>query len=131
MVTYKLHLIRHGMTEGNRTGRYVGRMDLPVCLEGREQLEEMKKGNITAHELDSAKAGVASDLRSAMDSQGALEGFFLSQTLLGLDYGPMELAELVSQVQLEDVIAVAQSVECDLVYFMRGPEDEEAENEDE
>jgi len=43
MVTYKLHLIRHGMTEGNRTGRYVGRMDLPVCLEGREQLEEMKK----------------------------------------------------------------------------------------
>ena len=43
MVTYKLHLIRHGMTEGNRTGRYVGRMDLPVCLEGRQQLEEMKK----------------------------------------------------------------------------------------
>ena len=95
------------------------------------QLDEMKKGNISDLELDTAKSGVASDLRLAMDSQGALEGFFLSQTLLGLDYGPMELAELVSQVQLEDVIAVAQSVECDLVYFMRGPEDEEAENEDE
>lgn len=42
MVTYKLHLIRHGMTEGNRVGRYVGRMDLPICREGREELEKMK-----------------------------------------------------------------------------------------
>lgn len=42
MVTYKLHLIRHGMTEGNRVGRYVGRMDLPICREGREELEAMK-----------------------------------------------------------------------------------------
>lgn len=43
MVTYKLHFIRHGMTEGNRVGRYVGRLDLPVCREGREQLEKMKE----------------------------------------------------------------------------------------
>ena len=42
MVTYKLHFIRHGMTEGNRVGRYVGRMDLPICREGREELEKMK-----------------------------------------------------------------------------------------
>lgn len=42
MVTYKLHLIRHGMTEGNRLGRYVGRIDLPICREGREELEALK-----------------------------------------------------------------------------------------
>lgn len=42
MVTYKLHFIRHGMTEGNRVGRYVGRLDLPVCKEGREALERLK-----------------------------------------------------------------------------------------
>lgn len=42
MVTYKLHLIRHGMTEGNRVGRYVGRIDLPICSEGREELEKLK-----------------------------------------------------------------------------------------
>ncbi len=41
MVTYKLHLIRHGMTDGNRTGRYVGRMDVPLCLEGRRELETL------------------------------------------------------------------------------------------
>ncbi len=42
MVTYKLHLIRHGMTEGNRVGRYVGRLDIPICKEGREELEMLK-----------------------------------------------------------------------------------------
>ena len=43
MVTYKLHLIRHGMTEGNRTGRYVGRTDLPVCPQGKEELEALRR----------------------------------------------------------------------------------------
>lgn len=42
MVTYKLHLIRHGMTEGNRDGRYVGWTDLPLCAEGRAELEELR-----------------------------------------------------------------------------------------
>jgi len=95
------------------------------------QLDEMRRGNITDAELSAAKAGVASDLRAAMDSQGALEGFFLSQTLMGLDYGPMELAELVADVSAKDVVEIAQSVECDLIYFMSGSsaaEDENAEN---
>jgi alpha-ribazole phosphatase len=43
MVTYKLHLIRHGMTEGNRDGRYVGRTDLPVCPEGIQELAMLRR----------------------------------------------------------------------------------------
>lgn len=95
------------------------------------QLDQMRQGNITEAELSAAKAGVASDLRSTMDSQGALEGFFLSQTLMGLEYGPMELAELVADVTAEDIAEIARSVECDLIYFMSGEEateDENAEN---
>lgn len=43
MVTYKLYLIRHGMTEGNREGRYVGWEDMDLCDEGIEELLAMKK----------------------------------------------------------------------------------------
>ena len=43
MDTYKLHFIRHGMTDGNRTGRYVGRTDVPLCQEGRQELEALKQ----------------------------------------------------------------------------------------
>ncbi|MGN8631220.1 histidine phosphatase family protein [Blautia sp. HCP3S3_G3] len=37
----KLWLIRHGMTEGNRHGRYIGVTDEPLCEEGRESLLQM------------------------------------------------------------------------------------------
>lgn len=97
------------------------------------QLEAMKRGEITEAELNAAKAGVASDLRSLMDSQGELEGFYLAQALDGADYGPMELAELAESVTKEDVVAIANSVECDLIYFLKGGgdagEDEEEDAE--
>ena len=35
-----LWLIRHGMTEGNKTGRYIGKTDEPLSPEGRESLRE-------------------------------------------------------------------------------------------
>ncbi|MBO5496332.1 MAG: insulinase family protein [Oscillospiraceae bacterium] len=90
------------------------------------QLEAVKKGEISDEEMTWARRAVASDLRAAMDSQGDLEGFWLSQALDGLDYGPLELAELVGEVTKEDVMAVANSLECDLIYFLRG-EDEAAD----
>lgn len=37
----KVWLIRHGMTEGNRYGRYIGITDEPLCPEGRERLKEV------------------------------------------------------------------------------------------
>ena len=39
MKTFKLHLIRHGLTEGNLNGLYLGSgTDLPLCPAGWEQL---------------------------------------------------------------------------------------------
>lgn len=42
MKTFKLHLMRHGLTQGNLDGLYVGGgLDLPLCEEGETQLREM------------------------------------------------------------------------------------------
>jgi alpha-ribazole phosphatase len=43
MITYKLYMIRHGLTEGNLDGRYIGSTDLPLCKEGRAQLIQLAK----------------------------------------------------------------------------------------
>ena len=44
MKTFKLHLIRHGMTAGNLQGLYIGSgTDIPLCDEGRAQLKELKE----------------------------------------------------------------------------------------
>lgn len=40
MLTYKIHLIRHGMTAANIEGKYIGQTDVPLCPEGIVQLED-------------------------------------------------------------------------------------------
>lgn len=42
MKTYRIHLIRHGLTKDNLNGVYTGKTDTPLCEEGITQLENMK-----------------------------------------------------------------------------------------
>ena len=94
------------------------------------QLESVRRGEITDDELRSAKKSVASDLRAVQDSIGELEGFYLSQALDGLDYGPAELAALAEDVTKEDVQAIAESIECDLIYFLKGSGEEDGSDDE-
>ena len=94
------------------------------------QLDSVRRGEITDDELRSAKKSVASDLRAVQDSIGELEGFYLSQTLDGLDYGPAELAALAEDVTKEDVQAIAESIECDLIYFLKGSGEENGSDDE-
>ncbi|MEG1152739.1 MAG: phosphoglycerate mutase family protein, partial [Oscillospiraceae bacterium] len=41
MKTYKLHFIRHGITSGNKEGRYVGQKDVSLCPEGIEEIQKL------------------------------------------------------------------------------------------
>ena len=43
MKTYKVHLIRHGLTEANIKGLYIGATDVPLVAKGVQALEELKK----------------------------------------------------------------------------------------
>lgn len=43
MKTYTIHLIRHGMTEGNKVGRYVGSTDAPLFKDGIEEIKALKE----------------------------------------------------------------------------------------
>ena len=43
MQSYTIHLIRHGQTQANNDGRYIGRTDEPLSPEGLMQLLSMKQ----------------------------------------------------------------------------------------
>lgn len=44
MRTYKIHLIRHGLTDANIKGLYIGcKTDLPLCPEGVEELRALRE----------------------------------------------------------------------------------------
>ncbi len=91
----------------------------PAKSEIFAQLEAVRGGDFTDSDLNTAKAGVASDMRSIPDSQSALESFYLSQAVVGMDYSPLDMAALVSEVTPERVIAIAKSVECDQIYLLK------------
>lgn len=94
------------------------------------QLDAIRNGEVTDKELEYAKRYVASSLRTVSDSPGALENFYFTQTLDGMDWSPEELASLCEYVTKEQVVSVARSTCCDAVYFLRGlPEGEEADEE--
>lgn len=45
----EIYLIRHGMTEGNEKGQYIGRTDQPLCVQGRAKLQQdVAKGRYPA-----------------------------------------------------------------------------------
>ena len=44
MRSFKLHLLRHGLTEGNLKGLYLGSgTDMPLCEEGIQRLEKLRE----------------------------------------------------------------------------------------
>ena len=92
------------------------------------QLQAVKDGDITDGEMTVARAAVSSRMLSLTDDPAALEKFWLEQNLLGLDYGPEELAALAEDVSREDVVRAAADIQCDAVYFLYGGEEEDAED---
>ena len=91
------------------------------------QLDAVRAGDFTDEELQHARKHCSGQLRAVPDSPGALEEFYFSQTLKGLDYGPAEFAELCEMTERADILSVARGIELDSVYFLHGSTDEEEE----
>ncbi|MBE6754427.1 MAG: histidine phosphatase family protein [Ruminococcaceae bacterium] len=41
MKSYQIHLIRHGITDGNLAGQYIGSTDLSLCQAGKDELRAL------------------------------------------------------------------------------------------
>lgn len=90
MKTYKIYLLRHGLTEANFKGIYAGnRSDLPLCPEGKRQLAEIKNEG----ELPDIQKLYSSPLLRAMQSAEVLYPGFeptAIEELTEYDFGDFE-----------------------------------------
>lgn len=94
------------------------------------QLDEVKAGNISDDELSFAKAGLRSDFRAMADSAIDMENFYYGSAIEGLEMSPSEMSELIEEVTKEDVMKIANSLECDLIYFLKGSGESEEGGEE-
>lgn len=85
-----------------------------------EQVEDMKKGNISDYEINTTKKTIENSLNSMRDEQSQMLDFNYTQILTGTNRTLEEIIENVKKVTIEDVISVASKVELDTIYFMTG-----------
>ena len=87
------------------------------------QLQAVQQGDWEDWEQEGALQAIRASLLSLSDSQGALENFYLGQIAAGAEETPEELAAALEQVTKERIVAAAQTVKPDMVYFLRGKEE--------
>ena len=103
MITYKLHFIRHGMTEGNRQGLFVGRTDMPVCEDGFDQLAILKEN----HNYPRVEAVYSSPLQRCVQTAEFLYPdnlLTVVEDLQEMDFGSFEGREMQELAQDPDFI---------------------------
>ena len=87
------------------------------------QLECMKRGDWEEWELTGARSCIANGHRSIDDSAGRLEDFYMGQIATGQQNSPESLMEAALAVTPERIMAAAQAVSLDTIYFLTGKEE--------
>lgn len=87
-----------------------------------KEFEDMKKGEFTNEELISAKLTVVNNLKMAKDSTYATEDFYLTNALLKDNNDIDKLIEDIEKVSKGQIVAAANKVVLDTIYFLKGDE---------
>ena len=98
-----------------------------------EQLEEIRKGNISDGEFSAARKSILHGYRQLYDSPFDLQAFYSGRMAFGIDDTVESCTDKLMQVTKDDVIALANKITLDALFFIEGESgggaDEEDENE--
>lgn len=84
-----------------------------------EQLEAMKRGELTELELSQTKAMLTNQLREMQDSAFEMTAYHFNSVFSGIERPVEQLLAEVNAVTSEQIVSVAQHVELDTIYFLR------------
>ena len=85
-----------------------------------DQLTACQNGEITQQELENARQTVLSGLRAVYDGPGAMESYFSTAALSGLERSPEQYAEEIRVVTLSEVVEAAETVRFHSSFFLKG-----------
>lgn len=85
----------------------------------KEQLEELKKGNVTDEEFSFTVNGLVNGYKTTLDSPTSAADIHLNGLIVGKIRTPDEVIENLGKVSVEDVVRVAQNITLDTVYMLR------------
>ena len=91
--------------------------------EALNQMDEIKKGNITPDELENARGALLHSLRGLQDNPAVLADWYLPRILTGNFQTPDEIIGELKALTVEDVVKVSENITLDTVYTLTGKEE--------
>lgn len=85
-----------------------------------DQLDAMRRGDITEEEFLSAKRSLRNVFMQVYDSPRAMEKWALNRTFSGSSLTPMEECARIEGATVNDVVEFAKRITLDTVYFLKG-----------
>ena len=85
----------------------------------RKQLEDMKDGFFTDEDIENAKKGIISGIKSIDDEQDTEITYFLGQELTNSKTSIDQYIEKIEKITKQDIIDIANSISVNTVYFLK------------
>ena len=86
-------------------------------------MEEIRKGNVTAEELENARGALIHSLRGLQDNPAVFADWYLPRILTGNFQTPEEIIAELQALTLEDVVKVSENITLDTIYTLTGKEE--------
>ena len=83
-----------------------------------EQIEDMKKGNISDFELSSARTLILSSLKLIPESQEDIMAFDFDQDIFNENLTFEQYYEKIENVSIDDIIKVANNMKINTIYYL-------------
>ena len=85
----------------------------------KKQIEDMKAGDFTDEEVENAKQGIISAIKTIDDEQDSQITYEFGQELSNNKCTLEEYKEKISKVKKQDIIDIANAVSIDTIYFLK------------
>ncbi|SHH12560.1 EF-P 5-aminopentanol modification-associated protein YfmF [Tepidibacter thalassicus] len=84
-----------------------------------QELEKMKKGEISQEEIENSKNSIINSIRSVSDSLNGLSDFYYSQGMSESSETLDSIMEKIKKVTKDEIVGVSNNIKLDTVYFLR------------
>jgi predicted Zn-dependent peptidase len=86
----------------------------------KKQIEEIKNGNFTDDEINSAKTNITATIKSIPDEQDTEISYYFGQEISEIKMNFEEYENSINSVSKQDIIDFANKVSVNIIYFLRG-----------
>ncbi len=86
----------------------------------KQQIEDMKKGEFTEEDINSAKTNIIATIKSIPDEQDTEISYYFGQELSEIKMNFEEYEGNINKVTKQDIINFANKVKINTIYFLKG-----------